>query len=162
MPGKTNSKLQRELKQTKPFESLSQEAVLGLFRTADRLRRRAARVVEAHDLSLEQYNVLRILRGAGKEGLPTLEVAARMIEEFPAITRLMDKLETKQLVRRERCPRDRRQVLCWITPAGVDLLGTLDDPVRRNNRESVKMLGERELKTLITLLEKVREDDKTQ
>ena len=162
MPGKTSSKLQRELKQTKPFESLSQEAVLGLFRTADRLRRRAARVVEAHDWSLEQYNVLRILRGAGKEGLPTLEVAARMIEEFPAITRLMDKLETKQLVRRERCPRDRRQVLCWITPAGVDLLGTLDDPVRRNNRESVKMLGERELKTLITLLEKIREDDKTQ
>ena len=162
MLGKTNSKLQRELKQTKPFESLSQEAVLGLFRTADRLRRQAARVVEAHDLSLEQYNVLRILRGAGKEGLPTLEVAARMIEEFPAITRLMDKLETKQLVRRERCPRDRRQVLCWITPAGVDLLGTLDDPVRRNNRESVKMLGERELKTLITLLEKIREDDKTQ
>lgn len=159
MANKPPSKLQQELKQTKPFDSHAQEATLGLFRTADRLRRKAARAIEPFGISLEQYNVLRILRGAGQDGLPTLEVAARMIEEFPAITRLMDKLEAKALVRRERCPKDRRQVLCWISASGLELLHTLDEPVRHANRDNLKMLNESELNTLIALLDRIRDDN---
>jgi len=73
--------------------------------------------------------VLRILRGAGQQGTPTLEIADRMIQKNPGITRLLDKLEAKHLVRRKRCPEDRRQVLCWITEAGLRLLADLDKPM---------------------------------
>jgi DNA-binding MarR family transcriptional regulator len=97
------SRLQDELKQNKPFPSAAHEGGLGLMRTADVLRRRGAAVVEPRGITLQQYNVLRILRGAGEEGLPTLEVAARMVEQTPGITRLLDRLEVKGLVRRQRC-----------------------------------------------------------
>src|SRR5690606_289566 len=93
------------------------------------------RVLEPTGLSQEQYNVLRILRGAGESGLPTLEVSSRMIEQAPAITRLMDKLEAKKFVRRVRCKEDRRQVLCFITPSGLELLQKLDHPI---NEASIK------------------------
>src|SRR5690349_21582673 len=115
------SQLREEIRQNKPFRSRQQEALLGLLRTAALIKRRDARLVEAHGISPEQYNVLRILRGAGPEGLPVLDIAGRMIEPSPAITRLLDKLENKRLVQRVRCPEDRRQVLCTITTAGLDL-----------------------------------------
>ncbi len=101
------SRLQEEIKQTKPFRSVSQEAMIGLFRTTDMLRRRASTLLDPEGITPQQYNVLRILRGAGTEGLPTLEIASRMIEQAPGITRLLDRLETKRLVSRERCPEDR-------------------------------------------------------
>ncbi len=82
------SQLQREIKQRKPFQSRAQEAAIGLLRTADTVRREIASVVEPHGITLQQYNVLRILRGAGALGLPTLEIAARMVEQAPGITRL--------------------------------------------------------------------------
>ncbi|HZJ72423.1 MAG TPA: MarR family transcriptional regulator, partial [Planctomycetota bacterium] len=100
--------LQREIRQTRPFPSVEAEAVVGLMRTADVVKRGLARVVEPRGLTLQQYNVLRILRGAGPEGLPTLEIAGRMIEQAPGVTRLLDRLEAKNLVQRARCPRDRR------------------------------------------------------
>jgi DNA-binding MarR family transcriptional regulator len=81
----------------------------------DRLRRSLAEVVQPRGITLQQYNVLRILRGAGLGGLPTLEIGARMIEEAPGITRLLDRLERKALAERRRCPRDGRRVLCRIT-----------------------------------------------
>src|SRR6185295_1524706 len=115
-PVNETSALQREIRQTRPFRSRSQEAMLALLRTADQVHRSFARVVEPHGITLQQYNVLRILRGAGDAGLPTLEIGARMIERSPGVTRLIDRLEAKGWVRRERCPHDRRQVLCWITP----------------------------------------------
>ncbi|MFP5247340.1 MAG: MarR family winged helix-turn-helix transcriptional regulator, partial [Thermoanaerobaculia bacterium] len=114
--------LRDELKQTRPFVTRTQEAALALLRTADLVRRSIGAVVEPEGITMQQYNVLRILRGAGEKGLPTLEIAERMVEQTPGITRLIDRLETKQLVGRERCPTDRRQVFCRITKEGLALL----------------------------------------
>jgi DNA-binding MarR family transcriptional regulator len=149
--------LREEIRQTKPFDSPAQEAILGLYRTSDRLQRLFSSLVEPRGISLQQYNVLRILRGAGKQGTPTLDIADRMIEKTPGITRLLDKLEAKTLVRRERCPEDRRQVLCWITPAGLELLAQLDKPLVSAGLGALESLTANELRTLISLLEKVRE-----
>jgi DNA-binding MarR family transcriptional regulator len=148
--------LQEEIRQNKPFESPAQEAILGLYRTSDMLQRRFTQLVEPHGISLQQYNVLRILRGAGEDGTPTLDIAERMIEKTPGITRLLDKLEAKHLVRRKRCPEDRRQVLCWITDAGLRLLADLDKPMTHSGAQAVESLDSTELKTLISILEKVR------
>ena len=128
---------------------------MGLLRTAALLKRRGARLVVAHGLSLEQYNVLRILRGANPESLPTLEIVGRMVEPSPAITRLLDKLESNGFVYRARSPEDRRQVLCSITPKGLDLLAELDGPIDRDHADSIK-LGRDDLDALIRLLDKVR------
>ena len=100
------SPIQDEIQQRQPFRSRGQEGLLSLLRTADQLKRHVASVVEPCGLTLQQFNVLRILRGAGGRGLPTLDIAERMIEQAPGITRLLDRLERKALVRRERCPRD--------------------------------------------------------
>ncbi len=148
--------VQEEIRQTRPFSSLSEEGVVALARTADQMRRSLARVVEPHGITIQQYNVLRILRGAGADGLPTLEIAARMVERAPGVTRLLDRLETKALVRRERGPRDRRQILCWITQAGLGVLDELDGPVRENARAFMAPLKGRELPTFIRLLDELR------
>ena len=96
------SALQREIRQKKPFRSPAQEAVLGLLRTADVVRRLVARSLEPYDVTPQQYNVLRILRGAGDEGLPTLTIGERMLEDSPGVTRLVDRLIAKGLVSRAR------------------------------------------------------------
>jgi DNA-binding MarR family transcriptional regulator len=150
------SRLQAELHQKKAFHSASQEAAIGLVRTADLLRHRFSRLVEAHGISGQQYNVLRILRGARPESLPTLTIAERMIERAPGITRLLDRLERKGLVKRERCASDRRQVLCEITRKGLQLLETLDEPIGRADDEALGVSGA-DLKTLIRILDAVRE-----
>ena len=152
-------RLQRELRQNKPFQSDAQEAVLGLLRTADLMRRQISAVVEPHGLTIQQFNVLRILRGAdveGRDGMPTLDIADRMIEQTPGVTRLMDRLEAKELVRRQRCPKDRRQHLCWITPKGLAVLAKLDDLSARANEELMKGLRAKDRPTLIRLMEAVR------
>jgi len=148
--------LREEIRQNRPFASPAQEAILALFRTSDQLQRRMAQLVEAHGISLQQYNVLRILRGAGLEGMPTLEIADRMIEKTPGITRLLDKLEAKRLVRRKRCPQDRRQVLCWSSDAGLKLLADLDRPAADTGESSMAALSSSELRELIAMLERVR------
>ena len=130
------STLQHEIGQTHPFRSTAQEAVVGLLRTASLLRHRFAAVVEPHQITFQQYNVLRILQGAGLP-LPTMEIGRRMIEPTPGITRLIDRLEAKGLVRREPHPQDRRQVLCAITPQGTQLIDTLDRPITDLDEESV-------------------------
>src|SRR5215216_4972343 len=96
------SPLQREIRQGKPFRSRGQEVVVALIRTSDLVRRAVGRVLEPYDITLQQYNVMRILRGAGERGLPTLEIAERMVEHAPGVTRLLDRLEAKGLVRRQR------------------------------------------------------------
>jgi DNA-binding MarR family transcriptional regulator len=151
------SRLQSELKQTKRFHSLHQEGAIGIVRTADVLRRRFSRFVEPHGISGQQYNVLRILRGAAPERLPTLTIAERMIERAPGITRLLDRLERKGLVSRERCASDRRQVLCAITPAGRALLEKLDGPIGKADDEALGPISAADLKTLIRVLDAVRE-----
>jgi DNA-binding MarR family transcriptional regulator len=152
-------RLQRELRQNKPFQSEAQEAVLGLLRTADLMRRMITAVVEPHGVTMQQFNVLRILRGAdaeGRDGVPTLDIADRMIERTPGVTRLLDRLEAKDLVRRQRCPKDRRQHLCWITPKGLAILQKMDETSARANEELMKGLRLKERETLIRLMEAVR------
>ena len=153
---KKPTSLREEIGQTKPFETPAQEAILSLYRTADLLRRRFTTLVEARGISLQQYNVLRILRGAGKDGTPTLDIADRMIEKTPGITRLLDKLESKQLVRRVRCPKDRRQVLCWITERGRRLLTELDQPMVDAGSSAMSPLTTAKLRSLISTLNTVR------
>ncbi|HEU4521811.1 MAG TPA: MarR family transcriptional regulator [Thermoanaerobaculia bacterium] len=148
--------IQDEIKQTRPFSSRSEEAAVALMRTADMVRRAVSAVVDPIGLTVQQYNVLRILRGAGEHGLPTLEIADRMIEQTPGITRLIDRLEAKGLVSRERCLTDRRQVFCRITGEGLDLLERLDGPVRSADAAALESLGAHDLEHLIELLDKTR------
>ncbi len=149
-------RLAAELKQTRPFRSKRQEGMIGLLRTADVLRRTVAAVVEPHGITFQQYNVLRILRGAGPDGLPTLEIASRMIEQSPGITRLLDRLEARKLVTRLRCAKDRRRVLCTVTPEGLRLLAKLDAPVHEADDGALRMLSDRQLATLLGILDAVR------
>ena len=153
---KTPTPLQREIRQRRPFPSVAQEGVVSVMRTADLLRRQMAALVGASGITVQQFNVLRILRGGGPDGLPTLEVGARMIEETPGITRLLDRLESKGFVRRQRCPKDRRQHLCWITQQGLDLLASLDEPVLRMSSDSLRGLSREEQSALVHLLDRVR------
>ena len=148
--------LAAEIKQGKPFRSLSQEGVLGLFRTAEMLRHRFSRALEPEDVTLQQYNVLRILRGAGPEGLPTLEIRQRMVERTPGVTGLVDRLAAKELVERERCAHDRRVVYCRITPAGRALLSRLDAAIDEADDGALGALSENELRSLIVALDRVR------
>jgi DNA-binding MarR family transcriptional regulator len=151
-----SSALQHELRQRKPFQSAAHEAVVGLMRTADLIRRHATATVEPHGITLQQFNVLRILRGAGDTGLPTLEVAERMIEQTPGVTRLLDRLEAKELVRRQRCPKDRRQHLCWITAKGLALLEKIDALAARAPEESMKGLRQKDRVAFIRLMDAIR------
>jgi DNA-binding MarR family transcriptional regulator len=148
--------LREEIRQTRPFASAAEEAAVALLRTTDLVRRRIAAAIEPHDVTIQQYNVLRILRGAGEGGLQTLDLASRMIEQAPGITRLIDRLEAKKLVRRERPRGDRRCVICRITPAGRDLLARLDEPVRAADARAMACLDDAELQQLIAFLARVR------
>ncbi len=149
--------IQKELRQTKPFVDKAAEASVALMRTADLVRRNIAAILEGCDLTPQQYNVLRILRGAGAKGLPTLDIAERMIEETPGITRLIDRLETKHLVTRERCTTDRRQVFCLITKEGLHLLASLDKPVLMAQDDAFAGLTKKDLAHLVDLLDRTRE-----
>jgi MarR family transcriptional regulator, organic hydroperoxide resistance regulator len=148
--------LREELRQTKPFESPAHEAILSIHRTSDLLQRSFAELIEPHGISGQQYNVLRILRGAGEAGIPTLDIADRMVEKTPGITRLLDRLETKKLVRRRRRAEDRRQVLCWITGTGLKLLADLDKPIGELGPRLLHNLSGAELESLIELLARIR------
>lgn len=152
----TELTLQAEIKKKQPFESLEQEAFLNLLRTTDQLNSEFTRLFNAQGLSGPQYNVLRILRGAGPEGLPCLEIAGQMITRMPDITRLVDRLESAGLVERSRTEADRRVVLVKITAAGEELLGRLDQPVRETHRKVLAHLSEDELRELSRLLVKAR------
>ena len=129
-------------------------AYVALLRTADRMKTYFETIVAPFDITGQQYNVLRILRGAEPEGLPTLTVAERMIERTPGITRMIDRLEAKELVRRESYPDDRRCVYCRITEKGLNLLELLDEPVDETNA-AFHGLSEAELEQLTALVEKV-------
>ena len=150
------SAIQRELRQTKPFRSVAQEATVALLRTASVVNRAAARAIEPAGLSLAQYNALRIIRGAGTGGIATLSIRERMIDEGTTITRLLDKLEDAGLIRRERTVPDRRQVMCYVTDAGRALLDDLDPRVNAMDEEAVSALNGEQLEQLIELLDILR------
>ena len=153
---KRQSVLQKEISQRRPFASLEQEASLGVVRTASLVRRAITKVVSPFGITQPQYNVLRILRGAGKNGLPTLEVRARMVDEAPGITRLVNKLERAGLLRRERSTPDRRQVICVISSKGLDVLSKIDPLIGIADKAGTAGLSRQEQRTMIRLLDKVR------
>ena len=130
-------------------------AFLELARTTDLLSRRLAPLLKAEDLSANQYNVLRILRGS-PEGLPCGDIANRMITRDPDITRLLDRLEKRQLIERWRDPGDRRVVLARITPPALELLARMDGPVREGHRKQLGHMGSSKLKLLSQLLQEAR------
>jgi DNA-binding MarR family transcriptional regulator len=138
------------------FHSREQQAAVGLLRTADALKRSIAKLIEPYGVTPQQYNVLRILRGAGPEGLPTLTIGERMIEQTPGVTRLVDRLERKELVARIPCSKDRRRVFCRITAKGLELLSELDEPVNRWDTQAVSVLAPSDLDSLLALLDRVR------
>lgn len=146
----------REINKQKTPHSAGQEAVLALLRTASILQRFYARIIEPHGLTYQQYNVLRILRGAGSRGLPTLAIRDQMVEQAPGITRLIDRLEADGLVKRERGAPDRRQVFCRITAPGLTLLRRLDAPIAEADESALGMLSATEKRTLSRLLDRVR------
>lgn len=150
-------RIQEELQQRRPFRSNREAVFLALLRTAAVLRRPVSRVLEERELSLAQYNVLRILRGAGIAGLPTLAIRERMIEEAAGITRLIDKLEIAGFVRRDRgAARDRRRVVCTITEAGRQLLELLDPPVIAAVDAALAPVDDGALDALLAMLDEVR------
>lgn len=138
------------------FRSREQQATVGLLRAADAVKRSLAQVIEPHGITPQQYNVLRILRGAGPDGLPTLTIGERMIEQTPGVTRLVDRLERKGLVARTPCPKDRRRVFCRMTDKGLELLKELDEPVNRWDAQAVSVLAPADLDSLISLLDRLR------
>jgi DNA-binding MarR family transcriptional regulator len=149
--------IQSEIRQTKPFGGLEDEAWVALHFTADRLHWRFSEMLKPYGLSPTQFNALRILRGAGDEGRACSEIAERMVNRDPDITRLIDRLEHRGLVVRSREGRDRRVITTRITPAGLELLASLDRPLEEFNRKMLGALGEKQLRTLIQLLEAARE-----
>jgi len=145
-----------DLRLTKSIRSPAEEAVVALLRTAEIVRGRIAAAMQDDELTIQQYNVLRILRGAGQRGLPTLEIAERMVERTPGITRLLDRLVAKDLVARERCTEDRRKVYARVTKSGRALVDRLDDPVDAADRAAMAGLSKKDLTTLVRLLDRVR------
>lgn len=145
-----------ELRQTRPFLSLAQEAHLSVSRTDAVLQEGIERVLKPHGLSATQYNVLRILRGAGRCGLCRHEIRDRLVTRMPDVTRLLDRLEEAALVTRERDSVDRRLVTTRLSATGRALVDTLDAPVAAEHQRQLGHLTEVELRELIRLLAKAR------
>lgn len=144
--------LRNEIKQTKPFASLEAEAHLNLERTAAVLGHAFAERLKSFGITSTQYNVLRILRGAGEGGLCRNEVRDRLVSQVPDVTRLLDRLESSGFIERERSTEDRRLVSTRITETGLALLDRLDEPVVQMHRELLGHLSEAQLRALIELL----------
>jgi DNA-binding MarR family transcriptional regulator len=135
---------------------LEAEVFVSLLRTADALARGAEGVLKPSGLSPTQYNVLRILRGAGEQGLPCREVGCRLISRDPDITRLLDRMESRGWISRARETEDRRVVKTRITAEGLRILATLDAPVREKHRQQLHHIPAKELRQLASLLERAR------
>jgi DNA-binding MarR family transcriptional regulator len=136
------------------------DAYLAVVSTAEDLQRGFTELFKASDLSFAQYNVLRILRGAGTDGLTCGGVSERLIQHDPDVTRLLDRLEKRSLIERHRDQKDRRVVRTAITEAGMALLADLDEPVDAVHEQHLGHLSESKLKDLIVLLEEVRPESK--
>ena len=149
--------LQSELKQARPFGGPEHEAMLSIARTAAILEHSTSETIKPYGLTVTQYNALRILRGAGPEGLCRNEVRDRLIARVPDATRLLDRLEEMGLVVRTREGEDRRFVRARITQAGLDLIAPLDEVVQDLHRRQLGHLGADRLKVLIELLAAARE-----
>jgi DNA-binding MarR family transcriptional regulator len=149
-------KLQAEIRQRKPFVSLEEETYLNLVRTADALTRELDLVLQPHGITTTQYNVLRILRGAGADGATCSAISDRLLAFDPDVTRLLDRIEKAGLVQRTRSVTDRRVVLTTITPRGLELLARLDEPLEQLVKQQFKALSRARLTQLIADLEEIR------
>jgi DNA-binding MarR family transcriptional regulator len=149
--------LQDEIRQTRPFESPEQEAHLSIERTAAVLGHATAEVMKPFGITPTQYNALRILRGAGDKGLCRNEIRDRLVAQVPDATRLLDRMEAAGLIRRERDTADRRFVTTRITDEGLRVVNELDGPVAEMHRRRLGSLDADELRTLISLLARVRD-----
>jgi DNA-binding MarR family transcriptional regulator len=150
------SSVQSEIRQSRPFRSKKQEATIALLRTASVISRALSRVLEPWSLSLAQYNALRIIRGAGADGIATLAIRERMIEEGTTITRILDKLDDSGYISRERTFPDRRQVMCQVTAEGRRLLDKIDPIVDAADEEAMESLGAREVAQFVDMLDTIR------
>jgi DNA-binding MarR family transcriptional regulator len=148
--------LSAEIQLNRGFRSLEEEAMLNVWRTADRLEIHFTRLFREHGVTVQQYNVLRILRGAAGP-LPCLEVASRMITMVPAITGLLDRLEAAAWVERTRSTTDRRVFNVALTPQGRRLLRSLDAPVDALHKELLGHMPPDALRQLIALATQARE-----
>lgn len=151
--------LQAELRKKRPFDVPEEEAFLNLARTLESLAAPFEQLFRSRGISGSQYNVLRILRGVGGEGLPCSEIAAQMVSRDPDITRLVDRLEKAGLVERVRVARDRRVILVRVTPAGLKLVNELDRPLIELHRKQMGHMTRAELTELSRLLVKARYPD---
>jgi DNA-binding MarR family transcriptional regulator len=150
------SKLQAEIRQTRPFKTLEEECYLSLLRTTDALARLEVEALKAWQLTPTQYNALRILRGAGGDGTTCSEMGERMLRRDPDVTRLLDRLEKRGLLERVRSEEDRRVVRTRITRAGLELLKAIDEPSLSWSRAQLGHLSRKELRELIGLLDRAR------
>jgi len=134
--------------------SLQQEASVAVLRAAGVIRRNVAELLQGYDLTLSQYNVLRILRGS-TEALPTMEIAARLVDEEPGITRLIDALERVDLLTRTRSDSDRRRVDCRITRKGFKTLAKIDGPIDELDSRLFGRITNKELKQIIRMMSRI-------
>jgi DNA-binding MarR family transcriptional regulator len=156
------SKLQEEIKQGKPFASPQEELWLSLARTTAMASHVIEQGLRCHGLSPTQYNVLRILRGAGPAGLCQYEIGDRLVAQVPDVPRIVDRMEKAGLVQRTRGTSDRRIVMASLTAAGMDLVGSLDEPVAGMISGIFSRLGDTEIETLNELLASARSAVKTE
>ena len=151
------SKLAAEIRQSRPF-ALPEEALLNLVRTHEFLLQRQTEFFKQYQLTPTQYNILRILRGAGEAGITCSACSERMVAADPDITRLLDRLEGRELIRRERGSQDRRVVISRITAQGLTLLEAIDKPLAKFVRALMGRVGPEKLAELIEILESLREE----
>lgn len=149
-------RLQSELKKKKPFDVVEEELFLNIMRSAEYLSRPFMCFFKATGLTGSQYNVLRILRGHGETGVPCHEIAEQMVSYDPDLTRLLDRLEKAGLVSRERSTTDRRVIIARITPSGLKLVNSLDEPIQEMHKKQLKHLSAARMRALIDLLEEIR------
>ena len=158
MPGR----IQQELQQRRPVARLDEEAFLNIERTADLLMQKLIDVLRPYELTPTQYNVLRILRGAGEDGANCKDIGARMLTRDPDITRLLDRLDKRALITRSRAKKDRRHLSIRITSEGLRVLSALDEPIVELCASTLGHLGGQRLEQLVTALENIREHVSTQ
>lgn len=149
--------LREEIGQKRPFRLPEEEVLLNILRTADRLALAIQKKLRPYGITMTQYNVLRILRGAGPDGLSCSTIGNLMVAHDPDITRLLGRLEKMKLIRRRRNKDDRRQVCSQISEKGLECLGELDPVVDQNNRDLLGHLSPHEMQQLISLLEMARD-----
>ena len=155
-------KLAAEIQQKKPFSTREEEAFLNLIRSTEFLRQKMASLFKDFDLTGPQYNMLRILRGAEPDGIKCSEAAERMVTPDPDVTRLLDRMEARHLIRRDRNKEDRRVVITRITAQGLNLVNRIDAPLHALFKDLLGHVGQRKLSTLIETLEEIRTNPKFQ